>query len=188
MDNRLQFPESAEIDFVNDVGLTGQDHDNYAEPGTLPRYDWMRMILLGILASQSSRDEPTQYRPGTLHYDLNTFFYKCMKENNFEDIAKCMEIMGESLYEWSQETEEKRRRFQLTGTFSGIAHDQSNVINIPNNLQEISQTPNKPYLFKNGRIINPALTQFNSGCPVAIELSGSAVLASDDKFTVFIKQ
>jgi len=186
MNNKLQFP-TTEIDFVGDVGLTGQDHDNYADPGTLPRYDWMRMVVLGLLANQASGEEPTQYRPGTLHYDLNTFFYKCMKDGNFEDISKCIKTIGESLYAWSQDIEEKRARFQLAGTFSGVAYDDSNVINIPQNLQEISVAPNKPYLFKNGKIIDPALTQFNSGCPVAIELSGAAILENEDTFTVFIR-
>ena len=188
MDNRIQFPVSAEIDFINDVGLTGQDHDNYAEPGTFSRYDWMRMIVLGLLSNQASREEPSEYRPGTLHYDLNTFFYKCMLNGNFEDISKCMKVVDASLYEWAQEIEEKRNRFQLTGVFSGVAYDQSDVINIPESLQEISKAPNRPYLFKNGRIIDPNLTQFNVGCPVAIELSSGAVLSPDDKFTVFIKQ
>ena len=187
MDNRIRFPVSSEIDFVNDVGLTGQDHDNYAEPSTHPRYDWMRMIVLGLLANQASREEPVEYRPGTLHFDLNTFFYKCMKNGNFEDISKCMKIIDTNLYEWYLETEEKRQRFQLSGSFSGIAHDDSSVINIPSRLQDRAKAPNRPYLFVNGRLIDPNLVRFNTGCPVAIELEGDTVLSAEDKFTVFIK-
>jgi hypothetical protein len=187
MNNIIKYPVSEEVDFINDVGLTGQDHDNYAEPGTHPRYDWMRMIILGLLANQASREEPTEYRPGTLHYNLNDFFYKCMKDANFEDLAKCIKIT-KSLYEWAAEIEEKRKRFIQSGVFSGIAHAKSNVINIPRNLQNISKLPNKPYLFKNGKIVNPSLVRFNTSCPVAIELSGNASLNAEDIFTVFIKQ
>lgn len=188
MDNRFQFPESSEIDFINDVGLTGQDHDNYAEPGTLSRFDWMRMIILGLLANQASREKPTQYRPGTLHYNLEAFFYECVKDGNFESLSKCIEIMNLSLYDWSQIIEAKRERFQPSGVFSGIARSKASTISIPINLQSIAKSPNRPYLFKNGKITDPALAQFNSGCPVAVELSGNATLQTDDVFTVFIRQ
>lgn len=187
MDNRFKFPESSEIDFVHDVGLTGQDHDNYAEPGTLPRFDWIKIIILGLLANQASGEKPTQYRPGTLYYNLNTFLYECAKDGDFESLAKCIKIANLDLHDWSQDIETKRQRFYPSGTFSGVAHHKSNVINIPRSLQDISKSPNQPYLFKNGKITNPSFAQFNSGCPVAIELSGSAVLQADDTFTVFIR-
>ena len=111
-----------------------------------------------------------------------------MKDENFEDISKYIKTIDKSLYEWAQDIEAKRAAFRSTGTFSGVAYDDSNVISIPRNLQEISMAPNKPYLFKNGKIIDPALVQFNNGCPVAIELSGDAILEDEDTFTVFIKQ
>jgi len=99
-----------------------------------------------------------------------------------------MKITTKSLYAWAQEIEEKRRRFQLTGAFSGVVYDSSNVINIPESLQPISEAPNRPYLFKNGGIVDPALARFSAHCPVAIELSGNAILAPNDQFTVFIRQ
>lgn len=187
MDNRFQFPIT-EVDF-NVVGLTGQAHDNYAEPGTLPRYDWMRSIVLGLLANQASLTEPSQFRPGTIHFDLNTLLYKSIQSGQtFGDLSKCIETIGESLYDWSQDIEEKRAAFQSSGTFSGVAHDATDVINLPENLQAIATGLNKPYLFKNGKIVDPSLLQFNEGCPVCIELSGDAVLEADDTFTVFIKR
>jgi hypothetical protein len=68
-DNRIRFP-SALIDFTTDVGVTGQEHDNYPAPGQA-RYDWLRMYLLGLLSCQSSHTEPTQFREGTWWFDLN---------------------------------------------------------------------------------------------------------------------
>jgi hypothetical protein len=69
-DNRIRFSTSA-IDFTNDVGLTQQQHDTYPSPNTQARYDWMRMYLIGLLSNQSSCDQPSQYRPGTMWYQMD---------------------------------------------------------------------------------------------------------------------
>lgn len=74
-DNRLRFPAPT-IDFDTEVGTTGQDHDNYPSPNTQARYDWMRMCLLALLSHQASYQAPTQYRDGTVWYDLNTLEFK----------------------------------------------------------------------------------------------------------------
>lgn len=68
-DNRIRTP-APPIDFADDVGETGQEHDNYPEPGQA-RYDWMRMFLIGLLANQASYSEPVNYRKGSLWFDLN---------------------------------------------------------------------------------------------------------------------
>ena len=70
-DNRIQFPPTL-IDFVNVVGETGQAHDNFPAPGQQARYDWARLYWLGLLANQSSKYPPTQYRVGTLWYDRSS--------------------------------------------------------------------------------------------------------------------
>jgi hypothetical protein len=191
MNNQIRLPND-EINFTNDVGLTGQPHDDYAEPGTLTRYDWMRMLCLGLLAQQASAEEPENFRPGTMWFKLSDFFYKCVKNGNFVELAECLKILSgsdsKSLSEWSEEINEKIDRFTLTGTFSGVVHDDALVISIPRQLQAMSVSPNRPYLFKNGLLVDPSLVRFNDGCPVAIELSGTATLTSEDTFTVFIKQ
>jgi hypothetical protein len=74
-DYRIKFPAPT-IDFTDDVGTTGQDHDNYPSPGTQARYDWMRLMLIGLLTHQASYEEPTQYRDGTVWYDLETLELK----------------------------------------------------------------------------------------------------------------
>lgn len=70
-DNRLRLQAPA-IDFTNNVGITGQDHDNYPAPNQQARYDHLRMYLIALLANQSSYSAPTQYREGTLWFNLNT--------------------------------------------------------------------------------------------------------------------
>lgn len=187
MNNKIIFPES-EIDFLNDVGNTGQDHDDYAEPGTHPRYDWMRMIVLGLLSYQASDQEPNEHRPGTIWFDLEHMQYKCQLGGIFTDIANAIEILSSNLDNWSKDVDEKRNRFQPTSCFSGIARIETNVISIPQEIQHTAIAPNRPFLFKNGRLINPDLVQFNTGCPVAIELSKDAILSPNQHFTIFIKQ
>jgi len=186
MNNIIRLPEDHVINFATEVGLTGQDHDNYAEPGSYPRYDWMRMIVLGLLANQTSDKTPTEFRPGTLWYDLTSFFFKCSQDGIFGDLSKNIQV-NIDLKSWSEHINYLMRLFIPTGTFSGIAYGHSTSINIPNKLQPFAIPPNKPYLFKLGKMISPDLMRFNTGCPVCIELTGDAILASGDHFTVFIQ-
>lgn len=74
-DYRMRFPAGL-IDFAADVGLTGQDHDNYPAPDQQARYDWMRLTLIALLTHQASASEPTQYREGSVWYDLNSNTFK----------------------------------------------------------------------------------------------------------------
>ncbi len=69
MDNRIRFPPT-KIDFDDDVGVTGQEHDDYPAPGQ-PRFDWMRMYLIGLLSHQSGTIEPSERRVGTFWVDTN---------------------------------------------------------------------------------------------------------------------
>lgn len=63
------------VDFTNDVGTTGQAHDNFPAPGQA-RYDWMRSYLIGLLSNQSAFCEPIEFRIGTVWFDLNNASYK----------------------------------------------------------------------------------------------------------------
>ena len=58
------------IDFVADVGIASQDHDNYPPPQGQARFDHMRMAIIALLSQQASFSEPTQYRDGTPWFDL----------------------------------------------------------------------------------------------------------------------
>ena len=186
MNNQIRFPNDT-IDFINDVGLTGQDHDSYAEPGTVSRYDWMQMIVLGLLAQQASNKKPENFRVGTLWFNLQKFAYECSDDNDFFNISEFIKVISTNLQEWTLDIDEKIEKYMPTGTFSGTVANDTSVINIPNQLQKISISPNKPYVFKNGLLINPSFVRFNNGCPVAIELLENARLTTQDSFVVFIK-
>lgn len=86
-DNRIRFSGPG-IDFENEVGRTGQDHDDYPQPYTQARYDWMRMFLIGLLSCQSSKEEPTQYRDGTWWFDLNTLTMKIRRADQWVPAAQ----------------------------------------------------------------------------------------------------
>lgn len=88
-DNRIRFPSSP-LDFATAVGVTGQDHDHYPQPSTQARYDWMRMMMIGLLSHQSSYHPPTQFREGTVWMDLNIPALKVMMNGTWEHIAKAI--------------------------------------------------------------------------------------------------
>jgi hypothetical protein len=90
-DNRMRFP-AGPIDFQNEVGTTGQDHDAYPEAGTQPRFDWMRMAIIGLLSQQSSYDPPTQYREGTPWFDLNELALKIRRNDAWVPYAQAVLI------------------------------------------------------------------------------------------------
>jgi hypothetical protein len=73
-DNRIKL-QPPEIDFEDDVGVTGQLHDSFPAPGQA-RFDWMRSFLSGLLANQASYSEPVEYRKGTAWLDLDTGILK----------------------------------------------------------------------------------------------------------------
>lgn len=72
-DNRINL-NAPLIDFA-DVGTTGKLHDEFPKPGPA-RYDWMRSYLIGLLSHQASLDEPTEFRLGSIWFDLNSTAFK----------------------------------------------------------------------------------------------------------------
>jgi hypothetical protein len=98
-DNRIRFTPAL-IDFVNDVGLTGQDHDNYPAPGSQSRYDHIRMYLIGLLSQQSSYIEPTQKRDGTPWFDLNELCLKIYFNGNWIPYSDAIKIGDIKLSDW----------------------------------------------------------------------------------------
>jgi len=103
-DNRIRI-QSSLIDFDDDVGTTGQDHDSFPEPGPA-RYDTMRMFLIGLLAHQASYDEPTNFRKGTIWLDLNTFTLSIRSGDGaagteWSDLSDAIQVSsGLSLKDW----------------------------------------------------------------------------------------
>jgi hypothetical protein len=103
-DNRIRIP-APPIDFSEDVGDTGQDHDRFPDPGQA-RYDWMRMFLIGLLANQASYREPVNYRKGTFWMDLDSGILKIrtgegVAGTEWSDIAELIEVSpGLTLQGW----------------------------------------------------------------------------------------
>lgn len=131
-DNRIKFP-ALEIDF-SDVGTTGQDHDTYPLENTQPRYDWMRMYLIGLLSNQASESEPSQYRNGSLWFDLNTNIIKIRSEDEWKELSDTISIDDVTLSEFYSQ-------FLALGlaadvTFSGTLSTTTDQIPIPLNVQE----------------------------------------------------
>lgn len=92
-DYRIRF-SAGSVDFTADVGLTGQDHDDYPAPNTQARYDWMRLVIIGLLSHQASTTEPTQYRMGTVWFDLNENCFKVYMgaTDGWQPLAKAINI------------------------------------------------------------------------------------------------
>jgi len=195
-DYRILFP-STKVDFNNDVGTTGQDHDDYPSPDTQARYDWMRLYLIGLLSCQASEDQPTNYRTGTPWFSLAQMAYKYFDGSNFEHISKGILVPDDvtdedslgNLHDWAQAVTSKVDSITRRAVFSGEARSDSSVINMPASVQAVAaENDNRPFVYKNGKLQDPRLTDFNSGCPTCIELLGDAVLEEGDTFTVVIEK
>jgi len=222
IDNRIQFPPTL-IDF-NAVGTTGQFHDTYPAPGQQPRYDWMRMVLIGLLSLQSSAEPPTQYRTGTLWYDKDRGVIKIWNGTAWVSISDVIEVSEIAtsltttapltLTEWYSQAQEKLLMVQPRITYSGVSSaDNITKIPVPNSVQTMISgivallrpivflrpkrevrasdectTHTVTLLENNSVLIDPRECKFSDGCPNYIELLGSDVLDTGDKFTVIIER
>lgn len=170
-DNRIRYPASV-IDFVDSVGITGQDHDTYPAP-TQARYDWMRMTLIGLLSSQSSYTEPTQYREGTPWFDLNSNTLKYRKGNAWVSASDVISL-GDS-YTLTDFFEE----YQSLGLgpqtkFSNTASSTLSTIEIPSNIIAVidDYTSLVAEVFIDGLMVSPDNISISQG---QINLSNTIV-------------
>jgi hypothetical protein len=102
-------------------------------------------------------------------------------------IANQIEVENEDLQSWADSINFKIDVITNTAVFSGICYDNSDIIPIPFEAQEISVPPNKPFLYKNGKLIDPSLVSFVGPCPTTIQLTGDAILNNNDNFIIFIR-
>jgi hypothetical protein len=185
-DNRIRLPAPT-IDFENDVGITGQDHDSYPSAGQQPRYDWMRMFLIGLLSNQSSESEPTQYREGTIWFDLNTNTLKIRNASEWQDISSAVSLSAtETLKSWFEATGSNITAYGLERVFHGqCTSDNTTTISIPESLRSSITATSRSFVFINGIMMRPIDTLIES--PV-IRLLNDEVLNEGDKFTVSIRE
>lgn len=192
--NLLRFPPTL-IDFENDVGIVGQDHENFPAPAAQPRYDWMLIWFISLLANQSSFEEPEQYREGTLWFDLSSGgILRIRKGDDWCSLAEVISVSdGDTteetmtLAEWFTTVQSLLSSAAPESTFSGTSSaDNVKTIPIPTSLQEsIDTTKNRPFVYKNGLLIDPRNTNFCT--TTTIELLNGVELNTNDTFTVVIK-
>ncbi|MHA1289158.1 MAG: hypothetical protein ACTSPB_17355 [Candidatus Thorarchaeota archaeon] len=191
-DNRLRF-SSTLIDFINDVGIANQDHDNYPPPQGQARFDHMRMLLIALLAQQSSFDEPTEYRDGTPWFDLNTNTLKIRSTNewvNYSDVIPLglPDTDGNflTLAQWYAETSTALSSLAQEVTFSGVTTADNTVdINIPASLQEFIFSDSRCFLYVGGLLIDPRNCAFIGNTTIRLS---NILLDTDDEFTVIIRR
>lgn len=192
-DNRIRFPAGL-IDFDDDVGTTGQSHDGYPAPGQQPRFDWMRMMLIGLLANQSSFTEPTEYREGTTWFDLNNLTLKIRRDNAWVAIANVIELdqdqegnpitLGDVYL-----TIKTLLGNKPTATFSGTSNSNNkSLIPIPEPLQSAGGAGSRPLVWINGIMVDPRNSEYlgSTTAPTSIRLVNNIVLDKSDRYTVLM--
>jgi hypothetical protein len=195
-DNRLRFPAPL-IDFATEVGLTGQDHEHFPYPDAQPRWDWMLMWYISLLANQASYEEPTQYRDGTLWFDLNTLTLKIWR-SSLENITGSWMSLGSvidletvagvpvKLSDWYTSTNNKLSGGSPQITFSGaVTSDTATEIPVPVTLQgNIDIFKTRPFVYINGILVDPRQSEYYTA--TTINLISPVQLVKNDKFTVVI--
>jgi hypothetical protein len=147
------------------------------------------MALLGLLSNQSSYVEPHNFRTGTLWYNLNRNRFNACQRDYLCNISEFLRATNsESLEEWSRRVHGRLDRIVPRATFSGQAHENTDVINIPDDIQHLFLPTTSLKFYKNGKLVAPHGVSVCFGCPVCLELSGDSVLQSGDSFTVFLSE
>jgi hypothetical protein len=192
-DYRIRFP-SAKIDFDEDVhggSPGGQDVDDFPQPGTQARYDWIRLTIIGLLANQSSVEEPLNYKIGSLWHNLNDGFFKYFDGEDWAELTKAIRIGETNLEEWSELVNETVGKVTEAASFTGVA-ESNNIteIDIPDSaMAAASYNNNHPVLYKNDLLIDPRLTSFNLDRNKVLFLdneAGSVKLNRNDRYTILI--
>ena len=192
-DNRIRF-SSTKTDFAGDVGETGQDHDSYPPPQGQARYDHMRMFLLGLLAQQSSYDEPTQYRDGTPWFDLNDSTIKIRSNSEWVHLSDAISVQQsggsstQSLTAFVTQVLAAIPNITPEIVYSGVSvADNVTSIPIPESLRSNINSNSRPFVYINGLLIDPRNTRLEPGeNPATVVLVGTN-LDTGDLFTVNIR-
>jgi hypothetical protein len=193
-DNRIRFP-APRIDFNTDVGLTGQDHDDYPQPSGQARYDHLRLFLIGLLSQQSSFDEPSQFREGTPWFDLNTSTLKIRSGNAWVPLAQTISLTEPdtegnvvSLADWYVAVQDLLAGLAPEIVFSGVCNaDNITTVEVPETLRSNLAVNSRVFMYINGLLVKPISTSLIGSPPTTIRLSGLS-LSNGDTFTVIIRR
>ncbi|MDP1711960.1 MAG: hypothetical protein Q8K86_05835 [Candidatus Nanopelagicaceae bacterium] len=189
-DNRVRYP-APKIDFVGEVGETGQPHDDYPAPGQA-RYDWQRMMCIAALAQQSSFEEPTNFRVGTPWFDLNDMTLKIrtgtgVAGTEWSNYAAVLGLgTGVTLADWYLTASSQLLDVHPEITYGGRAVAVSLEIPIPASVRTAVIAETRAFVWVNGLLRDPRQTTVDPGtCPTKINLVDQ--LDVGDVFTVLLK-
>ena len=193
-DNRIRY-QAPLIDFTNDVGVTGQDHDSYPSANQQARYDWFRITIIGLLSCQSSNDPPTQFREGTPWFDLKDLTLKIRRNGAWVGASSVIKLADTStpndpltLQDWFDLVSDDLASVRSEVLFHGkVQSANATLIPIPSNLINELLPTSRPFVYVNGVLVNPATTSLEPGPnPTAVGVpSGSLPVGSE--FVVIIK-
>lgn len=193
-DNRFVLSPT-KIDFENDVGTTGQTHDNYPAGGQQARYDWFRMAVIALLSSQSSHYEPINFRVGSPWFDLNELRLKFRTGEGtagteWSSIADVIGLgdatAGTTLSAWYQAAAAALAAVWPPATYSGRATAETVYIPIPESIRAGITAETRAWVWVNGLLRDPRNCSIEAGCPTKITLTES--LSDGDKFTVKLEK
>lgn len=192
-DNRIRLTPT-KIDFTADVGVTGQDHDSYPPPQGQARFDHMRMFLIGLLAQQSSYDEPTQKREGTTWFDLNELAVKIFINSQWVNYSDAIKIGSGTLTDWCAEVSNSIISIFPDVVFNGICTVAgTDQISIPTALQSQIYSDSRAFITVTSSAgvsvtVDPREVQFvGSPTPTTLVLINDE-LDEQDRFTVVIRR
>jgi hypothetical protein len=195
-DYRIRFPAPL-IDFSTEVGLTGQDHDNYPAPGAQARYDHLRLYLIGLLGNQASFQQPSEFSTGTIWLDLSDQItestaggLKIYNNNQWNDIASSISLRdgtsSTSLEDWYVNEASVILKSLSPEIFFGGRCTTTGLskIPIPTSLnQYINDRESRIFLTVNGSAIDPREIAITAvGAQKYVDISPSAFDANDEFF------
>ena len=196
IDNRIALPPTL-IDFAL-VGTTGQEHDDFPAPAQQPRYDWMRLYLIGLLSNQSATERPTQFRTGTIFYNKSTGAFEYNDGTDWQDIADGIILDGSdtdnivTLASFFAEATEQLASIRPRVTWSGnVLENNITKIAIPDSAKDVIDglcDDVHPLVYRNGALISPNSTRFAAACPSSVELIGGETLDRGDTYIVIVER
>jgi hypothetical protein len=198
-DHRINFPSTL-VDFINTVGVTGQTHDEYPSPGAQARYDHLRLFLIGLLSNQSSYLEPTNYREGTLWFDLNDLRLKIRRSvgggSTWVNVSDSIKLGDTDLTAWFTSVNLSLESVTPEIVFRGTIVTQGiDYISIPGSISSYIGSNTKAYVTINGDnanlskrlyVLSPQDVTIEGAPPVLLRLA-TVTLDTLDTFMVVLR-
>lgn len=192
-DNRIRLDETP-VNFSRTT-QTGQLHDSFPLPRTQARYDQIRSYLIGLLANQSSEEPPFETRTGALWFNTKINALMINVDDNWVNLDQVVMVNDgtdeDTVITLSDFATEVRASLQYVApriVYGGFFTRGVNNIPIPEKYQGFANMQNmQPFLYVDGLLIDPRLTQIQPGSPAYIKMADSVDVRRDQKYTVIIE-